>query len=83
MFKDTHMEEEVKMHYPIKLSFSKSMRLFCINRMNCCFKKSSLGKPSLNTRLYKLYEEGMERLDHDLCIENMIKNIRDMKVLIK
>ena len=31
----------------------------------------------------KLYEIGSKRIDSDLSIERIIKNIRDMKVLVK
>ena len=57
-----------------------NLQLFCMNRLSIF--KNCFNKP-LHKRLYKLYEEGSERLETDLSLEKLIKHLRDIKVLVK
>ena len=76
------MEAEVNRHYPIKLSFYMNTRLFCLKRFGIlsCYCLSS--RADAFQRLKRLYDNGSDRLEKELSIERVMKNIRDMKILI-
>ena len=80
-FKDTPLETEVNMHYPIKLRLCTSLKLYIMSTLGCLFCKCAKNKK--DTQLLKLYEAGQERLANDLSVEKMIKSLRDMKILLK
>jgi len=75
------IEKEVKTHYPIYLSFYRSFQIFCLNKIECllCFSKKKL---TTTKRLLKLYKIGSERMNKEMSIENIIKHLRDLKILI-
>jgi len=53
-FIGTNIQEEVKTHFPIKISFWKSLKLFVMNNI-CCI---PLLKSVEDTYLLKLFAEG-------------------------
>ena len=86
LYKETKIEEEVKKHFPIKLSLGKNLKLFCINICcgNSCWKK--WWKTSFNLsdkRLRTMYDKGVSRIEFDLSIEQLIRNTRNSKAYIK
>ena len=49
----------------------------------CCYKKGKTSKiKSRKDRLLRLYDEGADRLDEEICIEKIIKHIRDMRIYL-
>jgi hypothetical protein len=81
-FKDTQIEAEAKMHYPINLEGNLKVKLFCTNM--CCLNRClSFSSKSKMGKILYLYKEGSERIENDLSIERIIKNLRDIKIVIK
>ena len=78
-FENTEVEKEVKNHYPIKLEFVTSFKLFCMNRL--IIVKKCLNKP-IHKKMTKLYADGQSRLENDFSLEKLIKNVRGMKYFI-
>lgn len=76
-FIDTKIQNEVKLHFPIKLSFGKKLKLFFMKFSNLfvCSKQSK--------KLKKLYDLGSKRLEKDMSFERIIKHLRDMRVYMK
>jgi hypothetical protein len=56
--RETEIEKEVRMHYPILLSFETSIKLFILNllrRLKCYWKKEE-GEKTLSEKLLSLYD---------------------------
>ena len=80
-FKDTPIESEANLHYPIQLRLFTSFKLYLMYTFGCLFCKCTRNKT--DNQLLKLIEIGKERLENDLSIEKIIKRVRDMKILLK
>ena len=80
-FKDTRVEMETRMHQPIKLGMYISFKLLLMNFLGCLFCKCA--RKTKDNQLLKLYENGSKRLKNDLSVERIIKNLRDMRILLK
>jgi cell division protein YceG involved in septum cleavage len=73
-FKNTEIEKEIQQHHQIKLSSINSFRLY-LSRFYC------RKKEGVNLKLSQLYETGTERLEKEMSLEKIIKNLRDLKTL--
>jgi hypothetical protein len=78
--KGTQIAQEIKNHHPIKLSIWQHLKLFSIKffYLNSCFSLSKNSK-----RLRTLYRVGADRIESDLSIERIVKNLRDIKIMLK
>ena len=79
------MAKEAEKHYPIKLSTSSKCKLFCMHKFSwlCCnFPCCSQTKLTTNERLRKLYGEGTDRVDTELGVEKILKDLRDLRIYI-
>jgi len=47
---------------------------------HCCIEKVAFPRES---KLWRLYEDGQERMDKEFDIVKIIKNIRNLKILLK
>jgi hypothetical protein len=83
--KGTPLEVEAALHRPIKVSIWKKFVLFFKLRIKglksmLCIKDR---QKDTYSKLIKLYETGMERLEKEMSIEKVIKSLRDLKTLMK
>ena len=66
--------KETNLHYPIKISIMQSLKIL----FSYLFKNDEELKV-----LKQLQDKGIQRIEQDLCIERLIKHVRDTKLLTK
>ena len=76
--KEVHME--LKKNRFIKLNWLNNLKLFLLNNLNICSYCRILPRKH---KLKKLYNEGQDKINYELNILKIIKNIKNMKILIK
>jgi hypothetical protein len=79
--KGTSIDHEVSNHRPIKIAFFKNLKMFMISQFSILSKLFSLSKHS--RLLFKLIKKGKERIENDLSLEDIVKTLRDIKIVIK
>jgi len=72
--KKTAIGSEILNYHHICLSAKSSLKLFCFQNCRCFGKKS---------KLKKLIKVGLERMEKDMNIERLIKNLRNIKIFFK
>mmetsp|Transcript_35572 Transcript_35572/g.54363 ORF Transcript_35572/g.54363 Transcript_35572/m.54363 type:complete len:135 (-) Transcript_35572:1135-1539(-) len=74
---------ELKKHKSIALTRERNISLYFVRMFRCCLSNSwyeCLGKRQ--KKLIHLFEETSERIEEDLDIVKILKNLRNMKILI-
>lgn len=79
--KGTEVEKETSKHLPVKVSFLNNLRLFF--QTNCGIFGRCFGSSKHSKALKKLLEVGQKRIERDLSIENIVKSLRDIKILLR
>jgi hypothetical protein len=82
--KDTKYQDEVKKHYLIKLNFFSHIKLLAMNNfkwLGCILPIDLEGSDS--QKLLKLYDQGSRRVEKDISLERIVKNLRNMKIYMK
>jgi len=77
---DPEVKEEVEKHRFARLKFSDSVKLYLANSLgvlfcNCCWSKKE--------KYQRLYEKGQEKIESELDIVRLTKNLRYMKILLR
>ena len=69
--------KEMNLHYPIKISLNQNLKTLFSSFSNLFPKDDELKV------LSQLKQKGFDRINKDLCIERLIKHVRDTKVMVK
>jgi hypothetical protein len=82
--KGTEIEQEVQMHYQIKLSTFNSVVLFIYNKLPFLknFKFEDINEQTVK-RLKTLYAVGKTRIEEDLQIERLISRLKEIDHLVQ
>jgi hypothetical protein len=82
--KDTKYQDEVKKHYLIKLNVFSHIKLLAMNNLKWlgCILPINL-EESNSQKLLKLYDQGSRRVEKDISLERIVKNLRNMKIYMK
>jgi hypothetical protein len=78
--KSRRVSKELAKHKEIRVRMADNVLLFLQNRLGCLFPSRLWSK---SDKLAKLFEEGADRLDTNLNLVKIIKNLRNMRCLMK
>lgn len=84
IYRDTAVDREVQLHHPIRLSAWQTLKLFmatCVTDSFCCLPAGCM-KCITNGQIFKMYKEGVERLEEELSIEMVAKELRDTRIYL-
>ena len=73
------MKKEIEKHRKIELNTKTSLKLYLWNLCSCLEAK----KNSQIKKLQRLYQAGEERLEEELNIVKIIKNLKNLRILTK
>lgn len=71
---------ELEKHKPIKIRLKDSFCLYISNRLGCCFPSSLWVKKN---KFQKLMSQTRQKLNKDLNIVKIVKNLRNLNILSK
>lgn len=71
----------MKIHVPAKISTCESIRLFFKRQLSCLL--SCCGDLSAKDKLYRLLEQGEERIEKEFDVIKHIKSFRNLMILMK
>ena len=71
---------EINRHHEIKITWQDNLRLFLANSLGGLFCDCCWGK---KRKMQRLYEEGQDRIETELDLVKLMKNLRNMKVLMR
>ena len=78
--KSRRVSKELAKHKEIRVRISDNVLLYLQNSLGCLFPSRLWSK---SEKLAKLYEEGADRLDTNLNVVKIFKNLRNMRCLMK
>lgn len=74
----------MKKHYLIKLNFFSHIKLLAMNNLKCFRYILPFNlEESDSQKLLKLYDQGSRRVEKDISLERIVKNLRNMKIYMK
>ena len=75
------MQDEIKHHYPIDVSYCDQFLLMVMKQIFCCVPASCCG--SRHSAMSRMYDRGTKKLSKEVDIVNLIKTLRDIKIYFK
>jgi hypothetical protein len=77
---DKEIAAEIENHHPVHIRFLDSVRLFIANQLGCLFCNCLWSK---KRQYQRLYDKGQERIEEQLDIVKLLRNLKDMNILLK
>jgi len=74
------LRRELKHHRIIKISTCNQISILFKNIFNSCIERVSFPREN---KLWRLYEDGQDRIDKEFDIVKIIKSLRNLKIFIK